>query len=170
MTEQVFETYHGDCHCGAFKFSVRLPELKQVVACNCSICSKVLPTNSLFMKTTSWHADYRPLQKGYLWAFPSSDDLFVVEKGHDTLKDYQFGKKTMSHKVRLKHPPSSCAWPLPIKNTCNQVLSHLRHTSHGQETCRRSLYWCECEKKHIYQLEIITLSLTNMAGPHLQRL
>lgn len=41
------------------------------------------------------------LQKGYLWAFPSSNDLFVVEKGDGTLKDYQFGKKTMTHKVRM---------------------------------------------------------------------
>ena len=41
MTEQVLETYQGNCHCGAFKFSVRLPELKQVFGCNCSICSKV---------------------------------------------------------------------------------------------------------------------------------
>ncbi|KAL9136727.1 MAG: hypothetical protein Q9175_002063 [Cornicularia normoerica] len=62
MAEQVLETYHGNCHCGAFKFS-----------------------------------------KGYLWAFPSSDDLFVVEKSDGTLKDYQFGKKTMSHKVRPKY-------------------------------------------------------------------
>lgn len=76
MAEQVLETYRGNCHCGAFKFSVSLPELKQVVACNCSICSK----------------------KGYLWAFPSSHDVFVVEKGDGTLKDYQFGKKTTSHK------------------------------------------------------------------------
>ncbi|KAM0795539.1 hypothetical protein BDR22DRAFT_796515, partial [Usnea florida] len=101
--EQVFETHHGNCHCGAFKFSVRLPELKQVFACNCSICSK----------------------KGYFWAFPSSDDLFVVEKGHDRLKDYQFGKKTMSHKVRLTHPPSSCAWPLPIQNETCQVRTFI---------------------------------------------
>ena len=30
---------------------------------------------------------------------PKSDDLFVVEKGEGTLKDYRFGKKTMAHKV-----------------------------------------------------------------------
>lgn len=76
MAEQSLETYHGNCHCGAFKFTVKLPELKQVSACNCSICSK----------------------KGYLWAIPSSNDLFVVEKGDGTLQDYYFGKKTMSHK------------------------------------------------------------------------
>lgn len=31
-------TYHGNCHCGAFRFAVQLPELKDVHACNCSIC------------------------------------------------------------------------------------------------------------------------------------
>lgn len=34
-------TYHGNCHCGAFKFAVRLPEVDDVYACNCSICLKV---------------------------------------------------------------------------------------------------------------------------------
>ncbi|CAF9943603.1 MAG: hypothetical protein ALECFALPRED_000748 [Alectoria fallacina] len=29
MAEPILETYHGNCHCGAFKFSVKLPELKQ---------------------------------------------------------------------------------------------------------------------------------------------
>ena len=43
MAEQILETYHGNCHCGTFKFSVKLPELKQVHACDCSVCSKVSP-------------------------------------------------------------------------------------------------------------------------------
>jgi len=46
---------------------------------------------AVLIKLSSW--------KGYLWAFPSSN--FVVEKGDGTLKDYDFGKKTMAHKVRL---------------------------------------------------------------------
>lgn len=36
-----FKTYHGGCHCGAFKFAIRIPEMKYVMACNCSICIKV---------------------------------------------------------------------------------------------------------------------------------
>lgn len=44
MAEQALQTYQGNCHCGAFKFVVKLPVLKQVVACNCSICSKVFVT------------------------------------------------------------------------------------------------------------------------------
>ena len=43
MAEEALKTYHGNCHCGAFQFSVKLPELKQVYACDCSICTKVLP-------------------------------------------------------------------------------------------------------------------------------
>jgi len=39
-TEQL-HTYHGNCHCGAFKFAVKLPEVKDVYACNCSICVRV---------------------------------------------------------------------------------------------------------------------------------
>ena len=53
MAEQVLENYQGNCHCGAFKFSVKLPELKQVYACNCSICSKVL---SFFAFGADYHS------------------------------------------------------------------------------------------------------------------
>jgi hypothetical protein len=35
------ETYRGNCHCGNFKFSVKVPELKKVRICNCSICTRV---------------------------------------------------------------------------------------------------------------------------------
>jgi len=42
-------------------------------------------------------AESLPIQKGYLWTFPSSDDLYVVEKGDGTLKEYLFANKTMSH-------------------------------------------------------------------------
>jgi hypothetical protein len=68
------KTYRGNCHCGAFKFSVKLPELTSVMECNCSICSK----------------------KGYKWVFPT-EDAFIVEKDDGKLKDYRFGKKNMSH-------------------------------------------------------------------------
>lgn len=43
MAEQTEEmhTYHGNCHCGAFGFVAKLPELRDVHACNCSICVRV---------------------------------------------------------------------------------------------------------------------------------
>lgn len=66
------DTYHGNCHCGAFRYSVKLNHLKEVTYCNCAFCSK----------------------KGILWAHASVDN-FVVEKGKGTLKDYAFGNKTL---------------------------------------------------------------------------
>ncbi|MCJ1258599.1 hypothetical protein MMC24_006432 [Lignoscripta atroalba] len=70
--------YHGNCHCGAFIFSFKAAELKQAEVCNCSICVK----------------------GGMMWTEPATDDYFVVEKGKDSLKDYTFGQRIMTHKVR----------------------------------------------------------------------
>lgn len=66
MAEQVLETYHGNCHCGAFKFSVRLPELKEVFKCDCSICTKVVSTFLLliFHEDIASRADWRPIIEG----------------------------------------------------------------------------------------------------------
>ncbi|KAJ7181620.1 glutathione-dependent formaldehyde-activating enzyme [Mycena crocata] len=91
--------YKGNCHCGAFKFVFKAAELKQVMACNCSICAK----------------------KGVLWAFPSRAEDFVVVKGDEnsTLATYEFGKRTMVHKfcptcgtsimARMHTPPDGFA-------------------------------------------------------------
>ncbi|KAJ7248443.1 glutathione-dependent formaldehyde-activating enzyme [Mycena rebaudengoi] len=72
--------YPGSCHCGAFKFILKIPELKSADACNCSICSR----------------------NGYLWAFPSSEHFVVIKGDEDkTLKEYRFGKRIMAHKFCL---------------------------------------------------------------------
>jgi hypothetical protein len=53
-TEQL-HTYHGNCHCGAFKFAVKLPEVNDVYACNCSICVRVSWCFPLFLRfKRSW--------------------------------------------------------------------------------------------------------------------
>ncbi|KAJ7461997.1 Mss4-like protein [Mycena latifolia] len=95
-TPQPMIEYHGNCHCGAFKFTFKAPQLKQAIACNCSICSRT----------------------GYLWAFPANSEDFTVVNGDEdsTLKSYEFGKRTMTHKfcptcgtsvmVRIHNPPS----------------------------------------------------------------
>ncbi|KAF7355970.1 GFA domain-containing protein [Mycena venus] len=73
-TPQTIE-YRGNCHCGAFKFIVKSPTLKQALLCNCSFCSK----------------------NGYLWAFP--EELTVVKGDEDTtLKSYEFAKRTLAFK------------------------------------------------------------------------
>ncbi|KUJ17179.1 uncharacterized protein LY89DRAFT_685108 [Mollisia scopiformis] len=69
------KTYNGNCHCGAFKFSVQMPDIKSVVECNCSIC----------------------FRKGYKWAFPG-EGPFTIERGGGDLKEYEFGVKSMVHK------------------------------------------------------------------------
>jgi hypothetical protein len=65
--------YSGSCHCGAVQFSVEL-ELKEVLSCNCSICTK----------------------RGSLLAF-APESAVQVEKGLEMLTDYQFGPKTIHH-------------------------------------------------------------------------
>ncbi|KAJ7181619.1 glutathione-dependent formaldehyde-activating, GFA [Mycena crocata] len=70
--------YRGNCHCGAFKFILKVPELKQALACNCSICFK----------------------NGYMWAFPASTGDLIVVKGdeNESLKSYEFGQRSTMYK------------------------------------------------------------------------
>ena len=71
MTEQ--RTYEGGCHCGAVRYRVTLT-LDQLIACNCSICSKT----------------------GSLLAFAPAS-RFELLAGTDALTDYQFGRKRIHH-------------------------------------------------------------------------
>ncbi|KAH8602125.1 Mss4-like protein [Bisporella sp. PMI_857] len=75
MADIMTQTYKGNCHCGAFQFSIEAPEIKEATECNCSLCHK----------------------KGYLWIFPPKDALKIL-KGDGSLVSYQFGNKTMTHK------------------------------------------------------------------------
>ncbi|GGC45074.1 aldehyde-activating protein [Siccirubricoccus deserti] len=63
----------GGCHCGRVRFAVTA-DLAQVIACNCSICTK----------------------RGLLLAFVPPA-RFTLEAGEDALTDYQFGRKTIHH-------------------------------------------------------------------------
>ena len=71
------KNYHGNCHCGAVKFTVTLPEITSVTECDCSLC----------------------LKKGYKSLFPSGGLVFEEGKGEDKLKSYEFAGKTIAHKV-----------------------------------------------------------------------
>lgn len=66
--------YTGNCHCGAFKFHVTLPELKDAPTCNCSIC----------------------FRKGYMFAEPKPGP-FIVERGERSLSRYLFGNRMWAH-------------------------------------------------------------------------
>lgn len=71
-------TYRGNCHCGAFVYEARVPEITTVSECDCSICVK----------------------KGYLFVFTGAANNFTVVKGsQDDLVTYTFGGKILEHKV-----------------------------------------------------------------------
>jgi hypothetical protein len=64
-------TYKGACHCGAFKFSVRIPPLTpgaDIWTCDCSICQK----------------------QSYIWVVPKAGDV-TIEKGVNALESYSYG-------------------------------------------------------------------------------
>ena len=65
--------YQGSCHCGRVKFEVE-GELKQVMACNCSICSR----------------------KGSLLWFVPREHLRLLTAEKDT-KVYTFNKHVIKH-------------------------------------------------------------------------
>jgi hypothetical protein len=108
------KTYKGNCHCGAFKFTVEIPELTSVGECNCSIC----------------------FRKGYKWIFPGAG-CFTIEKGEGSLKDYEFGKHSMSHKVRkISHLSSLDEL---IRGTCSSA-QHAVRASWGRDTAWPQLW------------------------------
>lgn len=67
------QTYTGGCHCGAVRYQVEA-DLDQVIACNCSICSK----------------------RGLLLTF-APQDKFTLTTGAKHQADYQFNKKVIHH-------------------------------------------------------------------------
>jgi hypothetical protein len=70
-------SYPANCHCGAVKFTVRVPSLTnhKVNSCNCSICDR----------------------NGYLLLYPAREEV-IFHSGHDNLSSYLFGTKRKSHK------------------------------------------------------------------------
>lgn len=69
--------YPANCHCGAVKFTVRVPSLTnhKVNSCNCSICDR----------------------NGYLLLYPEREKV-TFYSGHDNLSSYLFGTKRKPHK------------------------------------------------------------------------
>jgi hypothetical protein len=68
------ETHHGGCHCGAVRYRVDIDLSKPVTQCNCSICGR----------------------SGTLLSFVPAQS-FTLEKGEESLTDYQFNKKNIHH-------------------------------------------------------------------------
>lgn len=78
QNQLIRRTYQGSCHCGAFAYEIDLMELKTVVDCDCSFCSR----------------------KGNLYLLTSKEDNFRVVKGsEESLTSYTFGPGNKIHKV-----------------------------------------------------------------------
>ncbi|MCJ1396956.1 hypothetical protein MMC11_000148 [Xylographa trunciseda] len=77
MATPAVKIYHGNCHCAAFKFALKVPEITSAHTCNCSICYK----------------------KGYLWLYPPTE-AFTIERGEGSLTEYHSADKAFIHKVR----------------------------------------------------------------------
>ena len=67
-------TYTGSCHCGAVRYTAEADLSQPVVACNCSMCGR----------------------SGTLLTFVPAEG-FKLEKGEDSLTDYQFNKHHIHH-------------------------------------------------------------------------
>lgn len=74
MTMAEPKTHTGGCHCGHVRYQVTT-DLSQVIACNCSICSK----------------------RGLLLTFVSPEQFSLRSNGA-TLCDYQFHKHVIHHR------------------------------------------------------------------------
>lgn len=76
MSEETLRTYRGNCHCGAFVFEFKWPEIKAYNECNCSICHKL----------------------AFAWLIPGQRDLDIVKGGIDDLKAYTFGTGSFTYR------------------------------------------------------------------------
>jgi hypothetical protein len=68
------KTYMGSCHCKKIQYEVDIEDLKEVISCNCSICSK----------------------RGWLLTFVPKASFRLIT-GEDELTDYQFNKHLIHH-------------------------------------------------------------------------
>ncbi|KAK3356729.1 Mss4-like protein [Lasiosphaeria hispida] len=66
MDSTLASVYHGNCHCGRYRFELSAPQPLETIACTCSLCEK----------------------KGYLWLDLSASSIKVV-RDDGSLTEYQ---------------------------------------------------------------------------------
>lgn len=68
------KVHEGGCHCGAVRYRVELDLAAPAITCNCSICGK----------------------SGSILQFVDPSK-FTLERGEESLTDYQFNKRVIHH-------------------------------------------------------------------------
>ncbi|WP_427965605.1 GFA family protein [Altererythrobacter sp.] len=97
----------GGCHCGAVRFRAEIDPDREVLDCNCSICS----------------------QTGYLHVFIPHRAL-TLEEGHDALTSYRFGSGQAEHLFCSKCGVKSFYQPRSHPD-CWSVNFHCLDDGHG---------------------------------------
>jgi len=78
MAANIRETklYNGNCHCGRYRFTVRVPEIREMTACHCTLC----------------------LKQGFLWLVPEPGQF--TETRADEGKQTEYQTPVLRHTVR----------------------------------------------------------------------
>ncbi|KAJ7604288.1 hypothetical protein DFH06DRAFT_1068594, partial [Mycena polygramma] len=103
--------YAGNCHCGAFKFTITThAQLKQVAICSCGICSK----------------------NGYLWFFPARADHFAIVKGGEDISLATYNFEMMAHKdAALWTYPAATAVTFTALDQLQEYMFGRKFVFHG---------------------------------------
>lgn len=71
-----------------------------------------------------------------MWTMPTASNDLTMEKGEDFLKDYEFGRNTMKHKVTCSFKHYFQAELFGDDTDDSKVLSEVRQFHHGSQARR----------------------------------
>lgn len=118
-SEGNLKTYRGNCHCGAFIYEAKLPEITSYTQCNCSICHK----------------------KGYAYLVPEGGQIEVVKGNIDDLATYAFNTGGFVHRFC-----PNCGTPVLAQNKAKTVINVSKDALIGNDVRGRlSLHICRHE-------------------------
>lgn len=110
-SEGNLKTYRGNCHCGAFIYEAKLPEITSYSECNCSICRK----------------------KGYAYLLPEGGQIDVVKGSIDDLASYAFNKGGFVHLFCPNCGTAVLAQKLGDASAVKTIINVSRHDEIGND-------------------------------------
>lgn len=123
-SETNLKTYRGNCHCGAFVYEAKLPEITSYFECNCSICRK----------------------KGSAYLLPEGGQIDVVKGSVDDLASYDFNKVGFVHLFCPKCGTAVLLKKLVDPSAVKTVINVSRHDQIGNDVrCGLCLLVRRCE-------------------------